>query len=99
MSRRRRAMFTAEEDAVIRKYYSETGATGCARRINKTVKQIWNRAYLLGVSKPRSRVERQVVAAAHRYDHRALARALGTGSVPPLTMPARVHRLKGGASW
>jgi hypothetical protein len=73
-----RSIFTAEEDDVLRRYYATEGGAGCACRIDKTIQQIWNRAYILGVA-PRLDAR----ARKGRFDDRALAAALGVPAQPP----------------
>ena len=100
-----RTIFTQEEDDVLRRLYAQIGASGCARRIDKTIPQIWNRAYILGAGKAGKRREapdpaQRGIAPVERYDHRALSAALGIPAQPPeIQCPSwvTVHRLQAGA--
>lgn len=97
MPRRRQCKFTAVEDAVLREHYAADGPEFCARRTGKTVKQVWGRAYRLGLVAPRKTPPIHEIAS-RGFDHRALAKALGAAQIPPRPpAPARVHRCMGGA--
>jgi hypothetical protein len=91
----RPSIYTAEEDAVLIEHYIQSGAAWCARRLARPIEQIWNRAHRLGLSRPRGpqRHAQHHERPAH-YDHRALARALGSPRLPPAApAAARVHRI------
>jgi hypothetical protein len=78
VSRGRVATYTAAEDAVLIEHYAKSGAPYCARRLNRTLKQIWGRAHMLGLSRLRGKQSHTASrsAARERFDARALTAAL-----------------------
>ncbi len=83
MSRNRPTVFTAAEDAIIRSLYSVSGSAAVGRQIGKTAKQVRNRASYLGAGRKLVDKQGQRWAPRERYNHRALAAALGFPDHPP----------------